>query len=70
MVTGDDHAAGVRNMFYVAPTNPPQQPAQDSHDGATYIKRPLREHSGIRARCIAPIWLFNAGGQAQNAFPN
>src|SRR5207245_170004 len=65
MVTGDDHAARIRNMFEVAPTNPPQQPAEDTHSRAKNIHRPLREHSWIRTRWTAPLWLFNAGGQAQ-----
>jgi hypothetical protein len=50
----------------VTPANPPQQPAQKTGRRAHDIECPLREHSWIRTRGFARLWLFNAGGQTQS----
>jgi hypothetical protein len=61
MIGSDDQSAALRDVLGISPTEPPQDPAEQTNNGAKKIERPLWQHSGIRARPISPPSLFDVG---------
>src|SRR5947209_13281925 len=61
MIAGDDQASSSRKVIGIHKPDAPKQAANESHDGATKLQGPLRQHRRIGTHTVARRRFSDAG---------